>query len=71
MARKAPCDPEQRQRAEREAAERRILLALTPFVEALTDPEETRRSVAVDHVLRTCLPAVVARLIDRLVSLLI
>ena len=43
---------------------------LTPLVEALTHPDESCRKAAVQHVLRTCLPALVARLIYRLVDLL-
>jgi hypothetical protein len=39
-------------------------------VEALAHPDEPRRRAAVAHVLRTCLPALVARLIERLVDLL-
>ena len=31
-----------------------------PLVDALTDPDEQRREAAARHVLRTCLPAVVA-----------
>jgi hypothetical protein len=43
---------------------------LTPPVEALAHPDEPCRRAAVEHVLRTCLPAVVGRLIERLVDLL-
>jgi HEAT repeat protein len=43
---------------------------LTPLVEALAHPDEPRRRAAVEHVVRTCIPALVARLIDRLVDLL-
>ena len=43
---------------------------LTPLVEALAHPNEPCRRAAVAHVLRTCLPAVVGRLIERLVDLL-
>jgi hypothetical protein len=39
---------------------------LTPLVEALTDPDEPYRRAAVVHVLRTCIPAVIERLIGRL-----
>ncbi len=41
---------------------------LTPLVKLLTEPDECRRHAAAEHVLRVCLPAVVARLADRLVS---
>jgi HEAT repeat protein len=50
--------------------ERLIHERLNPLVEALTDPDESRRRAAVEHVVRTCIPAVVGRLIDRLVGLL-
>jgi hypothetical protein len=43
---------------------------LTPLVEALTDPDESRREAVVEFVVRKCLPALVARLIERLVELL-
>src|SRR6516225_1162446 len=43
---------------------------LTPLVEALTDPDESCRRAAVEHVLRTCIPTVIGRLIERLVDLL-
>jgi hypothetical protein len=43
---------------------------LTPLVEALAHPDESCRRAAFEHVLRTCLPAVVGRLIERLVGLL-
>jgi hypothetical protein len=43
---------------------------LAPLVEALTHPDESYRRAAVEHVLRTCLPALAARLIYRLVDLL-
>jgi hypothetical protein len=39
---------------------------LTPLVEALVHPDEPYRRAAVKHVLRTCLPAVIGRLIGRL-----
>src|SRR5262245_5469342 len=50
--------------------EQRIQGELTPLVRALTDPDEPRRQAAVRHVQQTCLPAVIALLIDRLVDLL-
>jgi hypothetical protein len=43
---------------------------LTPLVEALAHPDETCRRAAVEHVVRTCIPAVIGRLIERLVDLL-
>jgi hypothetical protein len=43
---------------------------LTPLVEALVHPDESFRWAAVEHVVRICVPALVARLIDRLVDLL-
>jgi len=43
---------------------------LTPLVEALVHPDESYRRAAVEHVVRTCLPAVIGRLIERLVDLL-
>ena len=39
---------------------------LTPLVEALVHPDESCRRAAVGHVVRTCLPAVIGRLIGRL-----
>jgi hypothetical protein len=50
--------------------ERLIHERLTPLVEALTDPDEACRRAAIEQVRRTCIPAVVGRLIDRLVGLL-
>jgi hypothetical protein len=50
--------------------ERLIHERLTPLVEAITDPDESRRRAAVEQIRRTCIPAVVGRLIDRLVGLL-
>jgi hypothetical protein len=50
--------------------ERLIHERLTPLVEALTDADESRRQTAIEQVVRTCIPAVVGRLIDRLVDLL-
>jgi hypothetical protein len=43
---------------------------LTPLVQALVHPDESCRRVAVEYVVRTCIPALVARLIERLVDLL-
>src|SRR5262245_48382530 len=43
---------------------------LTPLIEALVHPDEPYRRAAVEHVLRTCMPAVIRRLIERLVDLL-
>jgi hypothetical protein len=43
---------------------------LTPLVEALVHPDETYRRAAVEHVVRTCIPAVSGRLIGGLVDLL-
>jgi hypothetical protein len=43
---------------------------LTPLIEALVHPDEPYRRAAVEHVLRTCIPALVTRLIERLVGLL-
>src|SRR5215831_7939006 len=43
---------------------------LTPLVEALVHPDETCRRAAVEHVLRTCIPALIRRLIERLMDLL-
>jgi hypothetical protein len=43
---------------------------LTPLVEALVHPNESCRRAAVEHVVRTCIPAVIGRLIERLVDLL-
>jgi hypothetical protein len=42
----------------------------TPLVEALTALDEPCRRATVEHVLRTCIPALVARLIEKLVDLL-
>jgi hypothetical protein len=39
---------------------------LTPLVEALVHSDESCRRAAVGHVLRTCIPAVIGRLIGRL-----
>jgi hypothetical protein len=44
---------------------------LTPLVEALTDLDESRREAAVEHVVLNCLPALVTRLIVRLIALLV
>jgi hypothetical protein len=57
-------------RQQAKADEQRLQEQLTPLVQALTDADESRRRAVVEHVLRACLPAVVARLIDRLVELL-
>jgi hypothetical protein len=43
---------------------------LTPLVEALVHPDESCHRAAVEHVVRTCIPAVIGRLIERLVDLL-
>jgi hypothetical protein len=43
---------------------------LTPLIEALVHPDESCRRAAAAHVVRTCLPAVIRRLIERLVGLL-
>jgi HEAT repeat protein len=51
-------------------SEARIHERLTPLVEALTDPDESSRRTAVEQIRRTCIPAVVGRLIDWLVGLL-
>jgi hypothetical protein len=58
----------QRQKAEEH--ERHVQEQLTPLVQALLNPDESRRRAVVEHVLRACLPAVVARLVNRLVELL-
>src|SRR5262245_66267688 len=50
--------------------EQRLQAELTPLVHALTDPDEPRRQAAVRCVQATCVPAVIALLIDRLVDLL-
>src|SRR6516164_9486882 len=42
-----------------------------PLVDALTDPDEARRQAAAGHVLRTCVPAVVALLCRCLVERLL
>ena len=42
-----------------------------PLVDALTDPDEQRREAAAGHVLRTCVPAVVALLCRCLVERLL
>jgi hypothetical protein len=39
---------------------------LTPLVEALAHPDESCRRAAVEHVVRTCIPTVIGRLIGRL-----
>src|SRR5262249_61077884 len=39
---------------------------LTPLVGALVPPDEPCRQAAVEHVVRTCIPAVIGRLIGRL-----
>jgi hypothetical protein len=39
---------------------------LTPLVETLVHPDESCRLAAVEHVVRTCIPAVIRRLIGRL-----
>ena len=53
-----------------QAREQRIQAELTPLVLVLTDPDESRRQAAVRCVQATCVPAVIALLIDRLVALL-
>jgi len=53
-----------------EASRQRIQAALTPMVEALTDPDEARRQAAAGHVLRACIPAALGHLADHLVDLL-
>jgi HEAT repeat protein len=58
------------ERKKAQAREQRIQAALTPLVRALTEPDEPRRQAAVRHVQQTCVPAVIALLIDRLVALL-
>jgi hypothetical protein len=40
------------------------------LVEALVHPDESCRRAAVEHIVRTCIPAVIRRLIVRLVGLL-
>src|SRR5262249_6550242 len=57
-------------RQRQEASRQRIQAALTPMVEAMTDPDEARRQAAVEHVLRACIPAALDHLADRLVDLL-
>jgi hypothetical protein len=51
-------------------SQHRIQEMLGPLVQGLTDPDEPRRLAAVRHVQQTCVPAVLALLIDRLVALL-
>ena len=51
-------------------SEARIHERLTPLVDALADPDDSRRRTAVEQVVRTCIPAVVGRLIERLVNML-
>jgi len=53
-----------------EVSEERIQGALAPLVSAATDPEESRRHAAVAIALQKCVPAVLRRLIDRLVDAL-
>ena len=60
--RKAPARPADPSRAE---------VAAAPLVDALTDPDEPRRQAAARHVLRTCVPAVVALLCRCLVERLL
>src|SRR5262249_25816207 len=50
--------------------ESQIQERLTPLVEAVVHPDESCRRAAVEHVVRTCIPALVARLLERLVDLL-
>jgi hypothetical protein len=45
--------------------------ALTPLVEALTTSGETQRRAAARHFKKTCLPAVIRLLGERLVDLLV
>jgi hypothetical protein len=45
--------------------------AAAPLVDALTDPDESRREAAARHVLRTCVPAAVALLCRCLVERLL
>jgi hypothetical protein len=51
-------------------SQHRIQAMLGPLVQGLTEPDEPRRQAAVRHVQQTCVPAVLALLIDRLVALL-
>src|SRR5262245_11767557 len=50
--------------------EQRLQAELMPLVRALTEPDEPRRQAAVRCVQATCVPTVIALLIDRLVDLL-
>jgi hypothetical protein len=58
---KRPLQPEQP-----DTSELLIQEKLTPLIEALVHPDESCRRAAVEHVLRTCIPAVIGRLIGRL-----
>jgi hypothetical protein len=47
------------------------MVLAAPLLDALTDPDEARRQASTRHVLRTCLPAVVALLCRCLVERLL
>src|SRR5262249_29162661 len=56
--------PARLQQTQVQAREKRIREAFAPLVDVVTDLDESHRRAAVEHVLRTCLPVVVACLID-------
>jgi HEAT repeat protein len=58
------------QREQADAAEKRIQAEMTALVQAATDPDASRRHAVVESLLRTCIPAVLGRLSQRLVDLL-
>jgi hypothetical protein len=65
MTRKALAYAARLQQQKAEDQEQRIQQQLTPLLEAVTDADEFNRRTAVEHVLRTGLLVVVARIIGR------
>jgi hypothetical protein len=63
--------PRRRKAPARLAAPSRAEVAAAPLVDALCDPDEQRRQAATGHVLRACIPAVVALLCRCLVERLL
>jgi hypothetical protein len=63
--------PRRRKAPARPAAPSRAEVAAAPLVDALCDPDEQRRQANTAHVLRACIPAVVALLCRCLVERLL
>jgi hypothetical protein len=69
MARKSLNQGDEVRRKEDEQTARLIQERLTPLVEAVTLPDEGFRKAAVKSLLRTCVPAVLGLLVERLVGM--